>query len=59
MEKDMKKPFFSRFLESQRQEHTEGIKGGNQLLTQKFPSDVDEPVTQKWPSDNDEGGPNF
>lgn len=64
----MKKPFFAKYLESQRTEeapHDEqpeaklevktGFKAGRPITTNKYPSDRDEAVTMKFPSDGDEG----
>ena len=55
-------PFFARYLEGQvtqklTTEDLEKISGGNKqppVQTDRFPSDVDDPITLKYPSDNDE-----
>ena len=47
--KKEKKPFFSKFLESQSEEETENIKGGGRIPY----------ATTKYPSDTDDDGPLF
>ncbi|MEM7065806.1 MAG: microviridin/marinostatin family tricyclic proteinase inhibitor [Cyanobacteria bacterium P01_B01_bin.77] len=54
-------PFFARYLEGQvtqklTQADLEKISGGNKepIQTDRFPSDVDDPITMKYPSDSDE-----
>ncbi|MCC5647407.1 microviridin/marinostatin family tricyclic proteinase inhibitor [Nostoc sp. CHAB 5824] len=56
-------PFFARFLEGQSFEdlsdqESEGIGGGVQAVTLKYPSDNEDggAVTLKYPSDNEDGG---
>lgn len=60
----MKKPFFAKFLETQKTDEEAvdeagkldiktGVKAGR---TTKYPSDGDEFQTMKYPSDGDEGG---
>ncbi|MEM1321505.1 MAG: microviridin/marinostatin family tricyclic proteinase inhibitor [Bacteroidota bacterium] len=54
-----KKPFFSKFLEAQKVDESEVVKGGlrisvGPLQTDKFPSDNDEAISLKYPSDDDE-----
>ncbi len=44
--KSEKKPFFSKFLESQKLTNVDELKGGGPIY-----------VTHKYPSDSDEGGP--
>ncbi len=52
--KEIKKPFFAKFLETQKVQEEKDVKGGIGL-TRKFPSDNDEyEYTMKAPSDNDE-----
>lgn len=60
--KDLKKPFFAKFLENQlsNEEETK-IQGGettkpalDTLHTLKYPSDSEDSYTKKYPSDNDE-----
>ena len=51
------KPFFAKFLESQKMEDPANEVvggGGSPFLTLKHPSDLDEPVTMKYPSDGDD-----
>lgn len=58
MKKNVKKPFFAKFLENQvKEENLTNAKGGVQApidQTMKYPSDSDEYQTMKYPSDNDE-----
>ncbi|EAY24950.1 microviridin/marinostatin family tricyclic proteinase inhibitor [Microscilla marina] len=55
MKKNVKKPFFAKFLENQvKEESLTNAKGGTCIQTRKYPSDSDEYVTMKYPSDNDE-----
>lgn len=59
---NLKKPFFSNFLENQLNKNSEPeIQGGRPTAplidtpqTNKHPSDADEDVTLKYPSDSDE-----
>lgn len=63
--KNIKKPFFAKFLENQiADENLTAAKGGRNASskdkiiirdqTMKYPSDSDEDITMKYPSDNDE-----
>jgi hypothetical protein len=58
MKKNVKKPFFAKFLENQvKEENLTNTKGGVVPpvdQTMKYPSDSDEYQTMKYPSDNDE-----
>ena len=40
--KTEKKPFFSKFLETQKLEESKKLKGGRGYVTMKYPSDNDE-----------------
>ena len=40
--KKEKKPFFSRFLETQKLEEPKNLKGGRRHITMKYPSDSDD-----------------
>jgi hypothetical protein len=59
--KKEKKPFFAKYLESQRKQVVQAaIVGGatkpalDNIFTDKYPSDWDDNVTDKYPSDDDE-----
>lgn len=57
MKKNVKTPFFAKFLENQvKEENLTNAKGGKEPIfqTMKYPSDSDEYQTMKYPSDNDE-----
>lgn len=51
-DKNLKKPFFSNFLENQLSEEAEkGIQAGGDNQTHKYPSDAEDDFTKKYPSD--------
>jgi hypothetical protein len=54
----VKRPFFSRYLESEKAAElaASGADRAGAPATPKYPSDADDPVLQtlKWPSDTDE-----
>lgn len=51
-DKNLKKPFFSNFLENQLSAEAEqSVQAGTTAQTQKYPSDQEDAQTKKYPSD--------
>lgn len=51
--RNIKTPFFARFVESSPNQVKTGLRSGADGKTSKYPSDYDE-MTLKYPSDDDE-----